>query len=89
MKFGFDIDNTLINLREHAFHLYNKRFKQNVPFETYNDLLTLEIHRPFGLSDQEGNKLWKDTLEEIYYTECSPFPYTVEMKNRQHVCLFF
>lgn len=79
MKFGFDIDDTLINLREHAFHLYNKKLNQNVPLETYNELLTLEIHRSFGLSDQEGNKLWKDSLEEIYFTDCTPFPYAIEM----------
>ena len=24
MKFGFDIDDTLIQLREHAFHIYNQ-----------------------------------------------------------------
>ena len=25
MKFGFDIDDTLIDLRRHAFHIYNKK----------------------------------------------------------------
>ena len=30
MKFGFDIDDTLINLREHAFNLYNKKLEKNV-----------------------------------------------------------
>jgi uncharacterized protein len=79
MKFGFDIDDTLINLREHAFHLYNKKLKQSLPLETYNVIPTLEIHRPFGLSDQEGSRMWKDSLEEIYYTDCSPFPFAVEM----------
>ncbi len=28
MRFGFDIDDTLINLREHAFQLYNKKLNQ-------------------------------------------------------------
>ncbi len=29
MKFGFDIDDTLINLREHAFHIYNKKLNKS------------------------------------------------------------
>ena len=28
MKFGFDIDDTFINLREHAFHIYNKKLNK-------------------------------------------------------------
>ena len=38
MKFGFDVDDTLINLREHAFHLYNKKLKKNIPIETFREL---------------------------------------------------
>ena len=30
MKLGFDIDDTLINLREHAFHIYKRRLKKEV-----------------------------------------------------------
>ncbi|WP_413300531.1 HAD hydrolase-like protein [Bacillus sp. 1P10SD] len=81
MKFGFDIDDTLINLREHAFHLYNKKLQKAVPIEAYHSLTTLEIHEPFGLSDQEGSRMWHDSLEEIYYTDCSPFPHAVEVLN--------
>ena len=81
MKFGFDVDDTLLNLREHAFHLYNKKLQQKVPIEAFHSLPTLEIHKPFGLSDQEGSKMWNDSLEEIYYTDCSPFPNAVEVIN--------
>jgi uncharacterized protein len=81
MKFGFDIDDTLINLREHAFHLYNKKLQLTVPIEEFHSLTTLEIHKPFGLSDQEGSKMWNDSLEEIYYTDCLPFPNAVEVIN--------
>ncbi|WP_309867952.1 5' nucleotidase, NT5C type [Bacillus sp. SLBN-46] len=81
MKFGFDIDDTLINLREHAFHLYNKKLQLTIPIEEFHSLTTLEIHKPFGLSDQEGSKMWNDSLEEIYYTDCLPFPNAVEVIN--------
>lgn len=81
MKLGFDIDDTLINLREHAFHLYNKKLQKAVPIEAYHSLTTLEIHKPFGLSDQEGSKMWRDSMEEIYYTDCAPFPHAIEVLN--------
>ena len=38
MKFGFDIDDTLIDLRQHAFHIYNKKLNKNIPIEVYHEL---------------------------------------------------
>jgi len=81
MKIGFDIDDTLINLREHAFHIYNKKLNQNIPIEIFHSLPTLEIHKPFGLSDQEGQEMWKNTMENIYFSDCPPFPHALEMIN--------
>jgi uncharacterized protein len=78
MKFGFDIDDTLINLREHAFNIYNKNLKQNVPINVFHQLNRVEIHEPFGLSDEQGKEMWNSSLEEIYYTSCPPFPNAVE-----------
>jgi uncharacterized HAD superfamily protein len=78
MKFGFDIDDTLINLREHAFHLYNKKLNKNVKLDVFHTLKTLEIHEAFGLTAEEGSQMWNSLLEEIYYTSCPPFPYAVE-----------
>ncbi|WP_088012268.1 5' nucleotidase, NT5C type [Gottfriedia acidiceleris] len=78
MKFGFDIDDTLIDLRQHAFHIYNKKLNKNIPIEAYNELKTVEIHEPFGLTAEEGSKMWKSNLEETYFTTCPPFPYAVE-----------
>ncbi|MEI4828587.1 hypothetical protein WAX78_03845 [Bacillus sp. FJAT-53711] len=78
MKFGFDIDDTLINLREHAFHLYNKKLNKNVELDVFHSLKTLEIHEAFGLTSKEGGSMWNGLLEEIYYTSCLPFPYVVE-----------
>lgn len=78
MRFGFDIDDTLINLREHAFNIYNKKLNQNVPVEIFHDLKRVEIHEPFGLTDLQGKEMWNSSLEEIYYTSCPAFPDAVE-----------
>jgi len=82
MKFGFDIDDTLINLREHAFHIYNKNLGKQVDLDVFHALPRVEIHEPFGLTDEQGKKLWNRSLEEIYYTTCPPFPGAVETLNK-------
>ena len=78
MKFGFDIDDTLINLREHAFHIYNEKLGQQVAVDLFHSLDKVEIHELFGLSDEAGSKMWNDTLEQIYYTNCPTYPDAVE-----------
>ncbi|WP_047986545.1 5' nucleotidase, NT5C type [Ornithinibacillus californiensis] len=82
MRFGFDIDDTLINLREHAFHLYNRKLNKRVSLEEFHALERVEIHEPFGLTDEEGSKLWNSTLEDIYFTDCPPFQDAVETLNK-------
>ncbi|MFC2947434.1 5' nucleotidase, NT5C type [Virgibacillus sediminis] len=79
MRIGFDIDDTLINLREHAFHLYNRKLKKEIPREKFLELDRLEIHEPFGMDDEEGKQMWMDTRDEIYYTDCPPFPGALEL----------
>ncbi|TWT24857.1 HAD family acid phosphatase [Planomicrobium sp. CPCC 101110] len=78
MKFGFDIDDTLIGLREYAFNLYQKKLGQSVPMDVFHALDRVEIHEAFGLTDQEGAEMWKQSLEEIYYTECPPYPGAID-----------
>ena len=78
MKFGFDIDDTLINLREHAFNLYNKKLGKNVALDVFQELKKVEIHDAFGLTEDQGSDMWNSSLEEIYYTSCPPFPDAVE-----------
>ena len=84
MRFGFDIDDTLINLRQHAFHIYNKKLKQNVRIDVFDTIETLEIHEPFGLSKQEGNQMWIDSMEEIYFTDCPAYPDAIEVLQELH-----
>lgn len=84
MRLGFDIDDTLIGLREHAFHIYNKKLKQDLPIDVFHTIKTLEIHEPFGLSKQEGNQLWIDSMEEIYFSDCPAYPDAVEVLQELH-----
>ncbi|TXK84786.1 5' nucleotidase, NT5C type [Paenibacillus sp. N3.4] len=79
MKFGFDIDDTLINLREHAFHIYNDKLAQSVDLQVFHALTTMEINEAFGLTKEEGSKLWSSLRDEIYYTECPPFPHAIDV----------
>jgi uncharacterized protein len=81
LRLGFDIDDTLIQLRQHAFHIYNSKLNKQVSLDQFNELKTLEIHEPFGLNAEEGGKLWMSLAEEIYFSECPPFPHAVEVLN--------
>lgn len=82
LRFGFDIDDTLIQLRLHAFQIYNKKMNKQIDLEQFQTLKTLEIHEPFGLTAEEGGRLWKSLREEIYFSECPPFPNAVEVLNQ-------
>lgn len=78
MKFGFDIDDTLLNLREHAFRLYNIKLNRQVSIDAFHALKTIPIHEAFGLSGEEGKELWNLHREEIYYS-APPFSEAVEV----------
>lgn len=78
MKFGFDIDDTLINLRTHAFSLYNQKLGKNIPQEVFQALQRVEIHEPFGLTETEGATMWNHSMEEIYFTDCPSFEGALE-----------
>ncbi|GAB3044564.1 5' nucleotidase, NT5C type [Virgibacillus ainsalahensis] len=79
MRFGFDIDDTLINLREHAFNIYKEKLNKHVSRDDFLELRRVEIHELFGLSEEQGKEMWKDSMEEVYYTTCLPFPGAIEM----------
>lgn len=73
MKFGFDIDDTLINLRGHAFSLYNEKLGQSLSMDVFDAIPTVEIHAPFGLTNEEGSAMWKSHMEAIYFTNCPSY----------------
>lgn len=78
MKFGFDVDDTLINLREYAFHYYKEQLGQEVPVDVFHALDRVEIHEAFGMNDEEGKEMWNKSLDYIYYTDCPAYPGAVE-----------
>ncbi len=82
MKFGFDIDDTLINLREHAFHIYNRKLNRKVQVDLFHKLDKVEIHELFDMTAQQGSEMWNSSLEEIYFTTCPPYPDAVETLQR-------
>lgn len=73
MRLGFDIDDTLIQLREHAFVLYKQELQQHVTDETFRAIQRVEIHEPFGLTDEEGSALWQRMNEQVYFTNCPAY----------------
>ncbi|TYP70751.1 5' nucleotidase, NT5C type [Paenibacillus methanolicus] len=82
MKFGFDIDDTLINLREFAFELYAKKLNKQVDIAEFHKLTDVPIHSLFGLTREEGGQMWNDNRSEIYFTACPPFPNAIEVLQR-------
>lgn len=79
MRFGFDIDDTLIQLRQHAFDLYNKELGQNFGQDVFEAIERVEIHEPFGLTDEEGSAMWQRMNEQVYFTNCSQYDDAKEM----------
>ncbi|TFE25949.1 5' nucleotidase, NT5C type [Cohnella luojiensis] len=78
MKFGFDIDDTLLNLREHAFRIYNTKLNKQIGIEVFHALTTISVHEAFGLTVEEGREMWKSHRDEIYFS-APPFPDAVEV----------
>lgn len=79
MKLGFDVDDTLIDLRQHAFNLYNRKLNKNVAIDAFHGLKTVAVHKPFGLTDTEGRQMWMKLREEIYFSDCPIYPNAVEV----------
>ena len=84
MRFGFDIDDTLISLREYAFHIYNKKLNQNVPSHVFQAIQRVEIHDVFGLTDEQGKEMWNSSREEIYFSSCPAYPFAIETLQNLH-----
>ena len=84
MRFGFDIDDTLINLRGYAFDFYQQKLGKKVDIEGFHALDRVEIHELFDLSDEDGSALWNNSLDELYYSDCPAYPGAVELLQQLH-----
>ena len=78
MKFGFDIDDTLIDLRRHGFNIYKEKLASDVCETKFDALPTVEIHSLFDLTNEQGKEMWISSMEDIYFTDCPTFPEALE-----------
>src|SRR5699024_4479494 len=62
----------------------NKKLKQNIPIGVFHKLDRVEIHEPFGLTEEQGKEMWNGSLEEIYYTSCPIYPNAKEVLLELH-----
>lgn len=63
MKIGVDIDGTIKDTHRAAVEVYNKELNRSVRVE---DVTEFHLDRAYGLTPQEGRKLWRKLEEEIY-----------------------
>lgn len=81
MRIGFDIDDTLIQLRKHAFQLFKKKFNKEVDDEIFPTINTVEIYAPFELTNEDGYKYWDEFRPELYFTDCPAYEHAIEVLN--------
>lgn len=63
MIIGVDIDNTIKDTHRAAVEVYNQKLNQSVKVE---DVKEFYLDKAYGLTRQEGRKLWRNLEEEIY-----------------------
>ncbi|MGD9677251.1 MAG: hypothetical protein AB7V16_02640 [Vulcanibacillus sp.] len=68
MRLGIDIDGTIKYTHSAAIKLYNEELNMNVREE---EVVTYFLDEPFGLTSDEGRKMWR-RLESRIYTIAIP-----------------
>lgn len=63
MKLGIDIDGTIKHTHQAAIKVYNEELNMNVKEE---EVTTFYLDEPFGLTDEEGKKMWRKLEGKIY-----------------------
>ncbi|MDA8353419.1 MAG: hypothetical protein M0Z65_09615 [Firmicutes bacterium] len=63
MKIGVDIDGTIKKTQEAAVHCFNDELNRSVRCE---DVKEFHLDRAFGLTPQQGRKLWRKLEAKIY-----------------------
>lgn len=63
MKLGIDIDGTIKYTHRAAIEIYNEELNMNV---TEDQVTTYFLDEPFGLSSEEGKKMWRRLETKIY-----------------------
>lgn len=63
MKLGIDIDGTIKHTHRAAIKVYNEEFKMNL---TEDEVETFYLDEPYGLTSEEGKKVWRRLESKIY-----------------------
>lgn len=63
MKLGIDIDGTIKHTHKAAIKVYNEEFNMNL---TENEVQTYYMDEPYGLTGDEGQKVWRRLEGRIY-----------------------
>ena len=48
----------------------------------FHALDKVNIHEIFDLTDEQGKEMWISSMEEIYFTDCPPYPDAIEMLQK-------
>lgn len=75
MKLGIDIDGTIKQTQKAAIKVYNEEFNMNVKED---EVETFYLDEPYGLTDEEGRKMWRK-LESKIYTIGIPLDHAAEV----------
>lgn len=63
MKLGIDIDGTIKHTHRAAIKVYNEEFDRNI---TEDEVETFYLDEPYGLTGEEGQKVWRRLESRIY-----------------------
>ncbi len=74
MRLGIDIDGTIKYTHRAAIKIYNEELNMNVK---ENEVTTYFLDEPFGLTSEEGRKMWR-RLEAKIYTIGVPLEHSSE-----------
>jgi uncharacterized protein len=77
MKIGVDIDGTVKDTHRAAIEVYNKELNRSVTLEDAPDFY---LDKAYGLSSDEGGRLWRK-LEETIYELGLPLDHASEVLN--------
>jgi uncharacterized HAD superfamily protein len=78
MRLGIDIDGTIKYTHRAAIEIYNRVLNRDVKEQ---DVTTYLLDEPYGLSDEEGRKLWLRLEAEIYQIG-KPLEYSADTLKR-------
>lgn len=75
MRFGFDLDDTIINLRDYALKIYSEELQQVPDRAHFERLTTIGIFDLFNMTKEQENELWHKLAPKIYSGPSELFPH--------------